>query len=108
MGNGDLHNIGDPLMSDAADALVSHKNTDNSLNSSLPGQNGRYFTDDIFKRIFINENIRISIRISLKFVPKGLIDLKAALVQVMAWQRTGNKPLPEPMLTQFTEAYMRH
>ena len=30
--------------------------------------------DDIFKRIFLNENLRISIHISLKFVPKGLIN----------------------------------
>ena len=28
------------------------------------------FTDDILKRIFFNENIRISIKFSLKFVPK--------------------------------------
>ena len=50
------------------------------------------------------------IKISLKFVPKGPIDNKSALVQVMvmAWHRTGDKPLPEPMRTQFTDAYMRH
>ena len=23
----------------------------------------------------------------------------------MAWRRTGDKPLPEPMMTQFTDAY---
>ena len=32
------------------------------------------FTDDILKRIFLNENITISIQFSLKFVPEGLID----------------------------------
>ena len=32
------------------------------------------FTDDILKRIFLNENVWISINISLKFVPKGPID----------------------------------
>ena len=64
--------------------------------------------DDIFKRMFVYENIRISIEISLKFVPKDLIDNKSALVQVMAWSRTGDKPLPEPIMTQFTDAYMRH
>ena len=37
-------------------------------------------TDDIFKSIF-NEGVWISITISLKFVPKGLIDYKSALVQ---------------------------
>ena len=55
--------------------------------------------DDIFKRIFVNENIRISIQISLKFVPKSLIDNKPALVQAMAWRRKGDKPLPEVMMT---------
>ena len=47
-------------------------------------------------------------QISLKFVPRGPTDNKSALVQVMAWCQTGNKPLPEPMLTQFIDAYMRH
>ena len=43
-----------------------------------------------------------------KFIPKGPIDHKSALVQVVAWHRTGEKPLPESMLTQFTDAYIRH
>ena len=43
------------------------------INTLRPRQNGRLFADDTFKRIFLNENIRISIKISLKFVPKGLI-----------------------------------
>ena len=34
-------------------------------------QNGRHFPDAIFQCIFLNENIWISIKISLKFVPKG-------------------------------------
>ena len=50
--------------------------------------------------------ICLIILISLKFVPKGAIDNKPALVQVMAWHGTGAKPLPEPMLTQFTDAYI--
>ena len=66
------------------------------------------FADDIFKCIFLNEKFSISIQISLKFVSRGPIDNKPALVQVMAWRRTGNKPLPKPTLSQFTDAYMRH
>ena len=50
----------------------------------------------------------IVIHNSLKFVPYGPIDNRSALVQVMAWHRTGDKPLPEPMLTQFTDEYIRH
>ena len=64
--------------------------------------------DDIFKCICLNENYRIPTQISLKFVPRSQIDIKPALVQVTAWRRTDDKPLPEPMLTQFTDAYMRH
>ena len=55
--------------------------------------------DDIFTCIFVNEKLRILIQISVKFVPKGPIDNKSALVQVMAWRRRVDKPLPEPMLT---------
>ena len=64
--------------------------------------------DDIFKWFFLKENGRILFQISLKFVPRSPIEHKPALVQVMAWRWTGNKPLPEPMMTQFTNAYMRH
>ena len=64
--------------------------------------------DDNFRCIFLNENDRIPIQISLKFVPRSPIDNKLALVQVMAWHRTGDKPLHETTLTQFTDAYMRH
>ena len=56
-------------------------------------------TEDIFQSIFMNETFCISIWIPLKFVPKGPINNKSALVQVMAWRRTGDKPLPEPRLT---------
>ena len=31
-----------------------------------------------------------------------------ALVQVMAWRRKSNETLPEPMLTQLTDALMGH
>ena len=68
------------------------------LNTLRPRQNGRRFADDIFKRIFVNENIRISIKISLKFVPKGPINNNPTLVQIMAWRRSGDKPLSEPMM----------
>ena len=50
----------------------------------------------------------ISIQISLKFVPKGPIDNKSMLVQVMTWHWTGARPLFEPMLTKFTYPYMQH
>ena len=66
------------------------------------------WADDIFKCNFVNENASVSINIPLNFVLKGPIDNKWSLVQVMAWRRTGDKPLHEPMMTQFNDAYMRH
>ena len=71
-----------------------------SINSLRPRQNGRLFADDTFKCIFLNENIRISNKISPKFVPKGLINNIPAFVLIMAWRRPGNKPLSEPMLVR--------
>ena len=51
-----------------------------------------------FKCIFLNEHVWIPNKISLKIVPKGPINNNAALVQVMAWRRLGDKPLSEPMM----------
>ena len=69
-----------------------------SFNTLRPRQNGCLFADNVFKCIFLNENVWISITISLKFVPKGPINNIPALVQIMAWRRPGDKPLTEPML----------
>ena len=68
------------------------------FNTLRPRQNGHHFADDIFKCIFLNENVWIPINISLKFVPKGQINNIPALVQIMAWRRPGDKPLSEPMM----------
>ena len=74
------------------------KGVKSSLNTLRPRQNGRYFADDIFKCIFLNENAWISPRISLKFVPAGPTNNIPALVQIMAWHCPGDKPLSEPMM----------
>ena len=78
------------------------------FNSLRLRQNRRHFADNIFKCNFLNENVWIPIEISLKFVPKGPINNIPALVHIMAWRQTGDKPLSEPMMTQFNDAYMRH
>ena len=65
-------------------------------------QNGRHFADAIFKCIFLNENVWIPIKISLKFVSKGPINNIPALVQIIAWHRPGDKPLSEPMVVNLT------
>ena len=68
------------------------------INTLRPRQHGRHFPDDSFKWIFLNENVWISIEVSLKFIPNGPINNITALVQIMAWRRPGDKPLSEPMM----------
>ena len=68
-------------------------------------QNDNHFAD-IFKCIFLNENVWISNKISLKFVPCGQIDDKSALVRTVAWCRTDDKPLSEPTMADLTDTYM--
>ena len=54
------------------------------FNTLRPRQNGCHSADDIFKCIFLNENVQILIQFSLKFVSKGTINNIPTLVQVMA------------------------
>ena len=72
------------------------------LNSSPSGQSGRHFADNLFRCIFVNEMFCILIKISLKFVPRGLTNNDAPN------RRHYLKPFSEAMLTRYTDAYMRH
>ena len=76
------------------------------VNSSHPWMKWPSFHKRHFQIYSHNEKCCILIRISWKFVPKGLIDNKSALVQVMAWCQTSDRPLSEPMLSQFTDIYV--
>ena len=58
-------------------------------------QNGLHFADDICKRIFSNENVCISVKISVNMF---------AMFQIMAWRLLGTKPI----MAYFTDTYMRH
>ena len=51
----------------------------------------------VFKRIFLNENVWISLTILWKFGPKYPINNIPALVQIMAWRRSCDKPFSEPI-----------
>ena len=89
---------------DKLDIVNSYKYLGDYLDDHLtfnilrPRQNERHFADDTVKRTFVNENVRILIEISLKFVPKGPINNIPASVQIMAWRRPGDKSLSEPMM----------
>ena len=78
--------------------VITNTAYETSVNTLRPRQNGRHFADDMFKCVFLNENVWIPIEISLTFVPKGWINNNPALFQIMAWRRPGDKPLSEPMM----------
>ena len=82
--------------------------TENPVKTMRPRQNGRHFSDDIFKCIFLNENIWISIKMSLNFVSKGPNKKFPALIRIMARWRPDNKPLREPNMSHFTATHMYH
>ena len=63
-----------------------------------------YFLDDIFKCIYLNENARIAVKISLNFDPKVPINN----IQAIAWLRTGDKLLSEAVMPLFADAYTCH
>ena len=79
------------------------------VNSLRQRQNGHHFADGTSKRFFfLNENVWILIKISVKFIPKGPINNMPALVQIMAWCQPGDKPLSEPMMVRLPMGYMHH
>ena len=54
------------------------------FNISRPRQNGHHFPGDIFKCIFLNENVWIPIKTSLKFAPKCPVSNIPSLVKIKA------------------------
>ena len=72
------------------------------LNTLRPRRKGHHFADDILKCIFYSENIWISIKISLKFVPMSPINNILALVQIMAWRHPSDKPLSGAMMVSYS------
>ena len=91
-------NTGKAVLVDAGIVLGNERTWVYIVNTLRPRQNGRHFADDILKCISLNENVWILLKISLKFVPKALINNIPALVRIMAWHRPGDKSSSEPMM----------
>ena len=53
----------------------------------------------IFSNYFLYENWCVLIQMTLKIVPKGPVNNKSALFQIMAWHHAGGKPLSDPIMT---------
>ena len=73
-----------------------------------PRQDSRHFCRRHFQMQFRHRKCFNFIKNSLNVIPKGPMDNNSSFVQVMAWRRTGDKPLHKPMMAEFNDAYMRH
>ena len=80
--------------------MISDVITQRKLTHQLPAISQTIFSTANFP----NEKFCILIRNPLKCVPNVPTDDKPAVVQVVACHQIYDKPLPEPMLTQLTEA----
>ena len=79
-----------------------------AVNTLRPRQNGHRFADDTFKRIFLNENVRISIKISLKFVPKGPFNKYSSIGSDNGLAPVRRQAIIWTNDVKFTDAYTRH
>ena len=57
-----------------------------------------FVIESILKCILFAENVCILIEISLQFVPECPVGNESTLVELMAWRRTGDMSLSEPMM----------
>ena len=76
----------------------SNKRPYSYLNTLRPRQTCRHIADDILNWIFLNENVWILLKISLKFVPMVRINIIPVSDPIMAWRRPGDKPLSGPRM----------
>ena len=56
----------------------------------------------IYRRQFLNENLRIMIKMSRKFIFRGSNNNKLTLIQMMARRQTDDISLFVPMMAKFT------
>ena len=101
--------IGYPFYPGHGKIITSHSFTQkSSINSSPPGQNGR-FLQMIFSDAFSwMKSFVFWLKFHRSLFLRAETDNNPALVQIMGWGWIGDKPLSEPMLTWFTDAYMQH
>ena len=77
-----------------------------NINTLRPTQNDRCFADEVLEYNLLKGHVWISPKISLKFVPKGQMNNIPALVHVMPWHQSGDRPLYEPVMVNYWRIYV--
>ena len=103
-----FHNSRWPLGASVHYRWPSLKEICDQRNPLRPSNTDHHFADSICIFLFFDKVCCILIQISLQFVPNIQIDNKLTLVQVIAWFRLGDKPLPAPILIKFSDTMWRH
>ena len=95
------------------DCLMNYPNTMTCISTALPVARTQVNTlrprkhcRHFFPNTLLNEHVRSLIKDSLQFVLNGLAD--NASIQVIAWFRTGDKPLSETIMVEIADAISRH
>ena len=82
----------DNLLVSVNNGILAHFNTSRLI------QNGRNFVGDNFQIIFVNRNCCFFIQMSLRYVSLGPLNNNKALLEILVWHQTANKPLSEPTM----------
>ena len=77
------------MMPKPGDSGFTYGTNTRIFNTIWPRQNGRHFADNVFKCIFLTENIWFSNNVWLKYVHRGSIENVPSLVQIMACRLAG-------------------
>ena len=88
--------------------MLSYQYRDPHVNSLAPGRFQQNLTKTIFKLILVTAGLDISSEIALKWTLLGLSDDEVNIGSGNGLVPSGNKPLPEPMLTKVPAAIWRH
>ena len=78
------------------------------INKLVPRQDGCHFPDNIFKCILLNENVWISIKISLEFVLKGSVKKYSSIGLDNGLAPPRRQAIIWTNDDLFPDAYMRH
>ena len=78
-----------------------------SLNTSRSSKKPPFYRKTLSDALSSNDIFEFRLQFHCRLFLRGLLNNESALVHVMASRQT-DTPLPEPMITQFDNAYIRH
>ena len=94
-----------PMMTKTFDATLQHISMMPLVLTHWGQDKMAAISQTTLRCIFLNENVTISIKISLKLVPKDSINDIPSMIQIMVWRWPSDKPLSEPVMFDYQHIY---